>query len=161
MIWRDDDIGCDTRLADLTAIDDLFQQYRQPHTVAIMAASMDKRADLVDLIRERGMLVQLHCWTHDDLRYKGREDLPLAVEMIKRLFGAPPTILYPPWNRTNADVVEAAAALGMTVSTGKLSLAQYIRAGGDVDEDCINFHHWYVPEALLLERALQIAAAKQ
>lgn len=160
MIWRDDDVGCGTRIADMIAIDDLFQTYRQPHTIAVMADRMDTRPDLVEFIRERGMLVQLHCWTHDDLRHKGREDLPRAVAMIEGLFGAPPTILYPPWNRTNADVEAAAAALGMVVSTGKLSLDQYIRAGGDVAEDTVNFHHWYVPEALLLERALQIAARK-
>jgi peptidoglycan/xylan/chitin deacetylase (PgdA/CDA1 family) len=164
MIWRDDDVGKDTRLADLIAIDDLFQTYRIPHTVAIMAEGMDTAPELVDFIIERQMLVELHCWTHHDLRYdhhRQRTNLAQAVAMIERLFGKRPTVLYPPWNRTNADVVKAAGALGLKVSTEKLSLAQYIRAGGDVAEDTINFHHWFVPEALLLERALSIAAARQ
>lgn len=158
MIWRDDDIGCETRIEVLTVIDDLFQKYRQPHTIAVMAAGMDTRPDLVQLIRSRGMLVQLHCWTHRDLRYEGLADLPQAAAMLERLFGARPTVLYPTWNRSNANVVKMAGELGMTVSVGKLSLDQYIRVNGDVEENTVNFHHWYVPEAILLEPALKIAA---
>lgn len=160
MIWRDDDIGVDTNLDTLRVVDDIFQRYNTRHTVAIMAAGMDGRPDLVQLIRDRGMLVQLHCWTHHDLTANkaARGELKQAAELVADLFGARPTVLYPPWNRSSPVVVRCAAELGMTVSTHKITLAAYIRAGGDVQEQVVNFHHWHVPEALLLEPALQLAA---
>lgn len=159
MIWRDDDIGVDTMVATLAAIDDLFQKYQVPHTIAVMAAGMDKRPDLVRLIRERGMLVQLHCWTHLDLttRPAARGQLAQAADLLADLFGYRPTVLYPPWNRCNAAVIAAATAIGLTVSSQKITLQQFIRAGGDVCEDVINFHHWFPPEALQLEPALRLA----
>lgn len=161
MIWRDDDIGRDTRLEDMVAIDDLFQRYHFRHTIAVMAEGMETRPDLVAFIRERDMVVQLHCWTHLDLRHEGRNDLPRAVDLLTDLFGRPPTVLYPPWNRSNDELVAAAAECGLTVSTAKISLSQYIRFRGAVKEDTVNFHHWFPPEALQLREALEIAAARR
>lgn len=158
-IWRDDDVGQNTRAETLAAVDDVFQRYGEPHTIAVIAAGFDLRPDLVELIRERRMLVQLHCWEHDDLTVDAvaRGDLERGVEMLERLFGRP-TVLYPPWNRSNEKVEAAAERLGLAVSTRKVSLSQYIRAGGDIEEGAVNFHHWHVPDAVLLERALAIAA---
>src|SRR6185295_19452154 len=104
---------------------------------------MDTRPDLVKLIRERGMIVQLHCWKHDDLTVDrfARGELERAVEMLERLF-VRPTVLYPPWNKSSPEVEEIAARLGLTVSNAKVSLSQYLRARGDVAEDVVNFHHW-------------------
>lgn len=161
MIWRDDDIGEDTRLDVLTAVDDLFQRYSQPHTIAVMARGIDTRPDLIDLILRRRMDVQLHCWRHDNLvsNAQARDELRPAVRLLRDLFGPQVArVLYPPWNRSSVELEEAAGALGMTVSTAKISLSQYIRAGGDVEEDVVNFHHWHVPDALQLEPALRIAA---
>jgi hypothetical protein len=45
----------------------------------------------------------------------------------------------------------------LRVSWQKISLAQFIRAGGDVAEPVINFHYWAVEDVILLERALRIA----
>jgi peptidoglycan/xylan/chitin deacetylase (PgdA/CDA1 family) len=156
--WRDDDIGKHTKVDVLGAVDDVFQRYRIAHTIAIMAAGLDERPDLVDMIKERRMLVQLHCWTHEDLTLpEHRDELPRAMDMAERLFGARPTVLYPPWNRSDPALEEFAAQIGLTVSTAKISIEQFIRAGGDVVEDTVNFHHWHVPEAVLIERALRIA----
>lgn len=158
MIWRDDDIGFATPIEALSAVDDLFQDYGVKHTIAVMAKAMDKRPELVDCILERGMIVQLHCWTHLDLTKdaNARAELAQAVEMVERLFGHPPSILYPPWNRTSDELTEAAAALGMSVSHKKISLDQFIRAGGDVAEDTCNFHYWAVQDVARLDRALRI-----
>lgn len=159
MIWRDDDIGVGTNLEALAAVDDLFQHYRQPHTVAIMAAGMDTRPDLVELIKERKMIVALHCWRHDKLTAspQGRADLSRAVDLLRDLFGESPTVLYPPWNKTSPEVEEAAAALGLAVSHKKISLEQFIRAGGDVAETTCNFHYWHPADVLKIEPALWIA----
>lgn len=159
--WRDDDIGAGTKLDVLAAVDDVFQKYAVPHTIAVMAAGMDRRPDLVELIRERRMIVQLHCWNHDDLTtWQAQSDLSAAVEMIDTLFGARPSILYPTWNRSNSALEVVARGLGLTVSTAKISIEQYLRAGGDVAEDVVNFHHWHVPEAVLLEPALKLASGR-
>jgi len=134
MIWRDDDIGAaqvnhagqsvpGTKLADLLAVDDLFQRYGVPHTIAVMASGLETRPDLIDMICERRMNVQLHCWTHDDLTVDAvaRDDLERARDLLAELFGHPPAVLYPPWNRSNDLVVEAAARLGIPSLIARLA----------------------------------------
>lgn len=156
MIWRDDDIGQNTRLDVLTAVDDVFQRHSKPHTIAVIASGIDTRPDLIDLIRERRMIVQLHCWEHDDLSVDAaaRCELARAADLLESLF-VRPTVLYPPWNRTSPELEEVAAYLGLTVSHKKVSLSQYVRVKGDVNENVVNFHHWHVPDVLLLERAIE------
>lgn len=169
MIWRDDDIGAEqvsnagrvfpgTKLEDLRAVDDIFRRYGVPHTIVVIAKDLDQRPDLIDLIRERRMIPQLHCWTHDDLTRDelARDDLERGVDMLAEMFGSRPTVLYPPWNRTSSKVEEAAARLGMMVSAQKISLSQWIRAGGKVAERVINFHHWHIPDVALLDPALRL-----
>lgn len=169
MIWRDDDVGAahrnyagvsmpGTRLEDLIAVDDCFIRHETLHTIAVMACDLESRPDLVDLIRSRAMVVQLHCWQHDDLTVSMRalNDLERALDVVETLLLVRPTVLYPPWNKTNGYVAERADRLGLTVSVDKISLPQWIRAGGDVDEDTVNFHHWSVPETILLEQALSL-----
>jgi peptidoglycan/xylan/chitin deacetylase (PgdA/CDA1 family) len=162
MIWRDDDVNAKTRIEVLAAVDDLFQKYGFPHTIAVIVDGFERRADLIKLIRERKMIVQLHCWTHLDLRFEENwTDIERGVNILSGLFGERPTVLYPPWNRESADLNIFARSLGLDVSTRKVSLEQYVRAEGDVAEGTVNFHHWYVPDALLLEPALRIASARR
>lgn len=158
MIWRDDDIGQNTRLDVLQAVDDLFVQYGTAHTIAVIASGIDTRPDLIDLIRERRMIVQLHCWEHDDLSVdaSARGELRRAVDLLSSMFDRP-RVLYPPWNRTSPELETAAADVGLTVSFKKVSLSQYVRVDGGISEDVVNFHHWHVPDVLYLERALKIA----
>lgn len=162
MIWRDDDVGRHSRLEGLAAVDDMLREYGTRHTVAVIANEVRTKPPLIRLIRERRMDVQLHCWDHDDLTQStlAREQLPAAVQVIEDLFGMRPTVLYPPWNRSSPEVEAAAAALGLSVSWQKISLAQYIRAGGDVAERVINLHYWAPEDVVLLERALRIATGK-
>lgn len=157
MIWRDDDVGVDTRIAALEAVDDLFQRFRVEHTIAVIAKGIETRPDLLEFIRERRMIVQLHCWTHEDLTAtpSALDDLARAVETLERHLTRP-TVLYPPWNRSNPEVDAAAAELGLTVSWRKVSLSQYIRCDGGVSQDVVNFHFWYPPEFPQIEQALQI-----
>ena len=157
IIWRDDDVGADTKLETLQAVDDVFQMHKKRHTIAVIAAGLYERPDLINLIRERSMLVQLHCWQHDDLSQDqaARLELERAVDLLERLFNRP-TVLYPPWNRTSPELEETAARLGLTISTEKISLSQYVRHSGDVSENVVNFHHWHVPDAILLDRALAL-----
>jgi hypothetical protein len=163
MIWRDDDIGAKTSLEELRAVDDLFQASGLvQHTIAVVAAGLERRPDLVNFIRERRMLVQLHCWEHHDLSLdtKARAMLPRAVDLLEQLFQRRPTVLYPPWNQTNEALHEAAAALGLRVSATKVSLAQFLRAGGDVREDTINFHYWHAPDVEQLAPAIRLHLEK-
>lgn len=168
IIWRDDDIGARTRVDVLAAVDDIFQRHGARHTIAVMAAGIDKRPDLVELILARNMDVQLHCWRHGDRREHdnladsapARADLAQAADMLELVFGKRPTILYPTWNRVSPELEEAAAALGLRVSAAKISLDQFIRAGGDVAEDVVNFHYWHVPDVAQLDTALRIAAER-
>lgn len=163
MIWRDDDIGHETSRYQLAATDDLFQQYRVTHTVAVIAQGLDQRPDLVRLIRERRINPQLHCWNHEDLTIsaQARRNLPRAVDLMAQLFGEPPVVLYPPWNHSSPAVEDAAARLGLTVSTVKISLAQYVRCTGYVAEEVVNFHYWDHDDQQLLNQALAIYAQRR
>jgi peptidoglycan/xylan/chitin deacetylase (PgdA/CDA1 family) len=159
VIWRDDDIAVRTKVWQLRRVNDILRDHGAQHTIAVIAKDIETRPDLLELIRERRMIVQLHCWTHEDLTAHewARIDLARAVETLDLLFGRPPTVLYPPWNRTNAEVEEAAERLGLVVSATKISLDQFIRCGGDTDENTVNFHHWHGGDVELLEPALKIA----
>ena len=158
IIWRDDDIWRETKLSVLEAVDDIFQRYGVTHTIAVQAAGLEARPDLVALIKQRRMDVQLHCWDHHDLTADGnaRSDLSKAVIQIEVLFGQRPTLLFPPWNKTNDLVRAAAAKLGLTVRADKISLEAYIRAAGHVREDVVNFHHWEPNDVALLDEAFRL-----
>jgi peptidoglycan/xylan/chitin deacetylase (PgdA/CDA1 family) len=160
-IWRDDDVWYKTtgeKLDQFLRVDDHFQKYQVPHTLAVLAAHLDENQPLVDAIKERRMLVQLHAWHHDDLSVssEARLDLVDAIKMLERLFGARPTVLYPPWNRTSVELDAAAKVLGLQVRCHKISLQQYIRFEGDTFEDTVNFHFWDESEFDLIPKALAI-----
>lgn len=158
MIWRDDDIlWLHYPLSLLLEIDDLFQAAGVTHTLAILASTLTP--DVAAAIRARDMVPQLHGWRHDDLSVDGHaiDELPQAVLKIEELVGIRPTVLYPPWNKTSPVLEQAAAALGLTVSSRKLSLSQVIRNGG-VDRKqigTINFHYW-ADECALLPQAFAL-----
>lgn len=158
MIWRDDDILKNrASLRALLDVDDLLQRHGQIHTVAIIASTLTP--ELAAIIRARGMSAQLHCWKHDDLSVNpaARAQLAAGVAKIADLIGVRPTILYPTWNRTSAALMRAAAELGLIVCHQKISLEQYIRFEGDVDEPIVNFHYWHEPDRGALAEALAIA----
>ena len=70
-VWRDDDVAVDTtwlRLRQLLEVDDVFQRYGVPHTVAVIVEDIWRNQPVIDAILSRGMIPQLHGWTHDDLR---------------------------------------------------------------------------------------------
>lgn len=158
MIWRDDDISCSTLAWPLEEADAALAEYGLTHTVAVIACDLHRRPDLVETINACRMDVQLHCWTHDDLTLHrvSLQNIARGVEMIERLFGQRPTVLYPPWNRSDDTVVEVAASLGLRVSNQKISLQAFIRAGGDVAEEVVNFHYWSDEERSLLRTAARI-----
>lgn len=161
MIWRDDDILFHRhRIDELLAIDDVFQRYGCLHTIAIIAETLTP--ELGAIIRERGMSAQLHCWAHDDLSIDRAAvaQLPQAIARIEDLVGTRPTVLYPTWNKVSPMLLDAAAALGLTVSWKKISLEQYIRCDGDVAESTVNFHYWDAGDAALIGQALEIATRK-
>ena len=158
MIWRDDDIGAARDLAALCEVDDLLRAAGQIHTVAVVVEPLSYDHALIDCIKSRGMDVQVHAWTHEDLTSDAgaREDLLRAADTLERLFGRRPTVLYPPWNRSNPDVEAAAARAGLTVSAEKVSLEHFIRSEGQPLCPVINFHFWSAEERRLLRSALAL-----
>jgi peptidoglycan/xylan/chitin deacetylase (PgdA/CDA1 family) len=163
MIWRDDDIlYADSRLEDLLAVDDDLRAYGRRHTVAVLASLLTPA--IATVLVERGMDVQLHAWSHEDLTVSAsaRADLPAAVRRIEELVGTRPTVLYPPWNRTSPALNKAASDLGLVVSAEKISLEYYLRRNGSVPgSSVINFHYWHEPNRILLKQALALAAQRE
>jgi peptidoglycan/xylan/chitin deacetylase (PgdA/CDA1 family) len=167
MIFRDDDICATTPTALLQSAHNIFLTNGVIHTLALVSQHLDEEfaQNLVAYIKATPLFdLQLHCWNHVDLTEDmARTELHLlqSLEMIERVFGVRPTTLYPPWNRSNKNTQEIAEALGLTVSTDKISLEGYLRCGGLAREEVINFHYWSPHEVELLRKAVPIYAAHQ
>jgi peptidoglycan/xylan/chitin deacetylase (PgdA/CDA1 family) len=165
-VWRDDDIAVDTtglRLRQLLEVDDLFQQYNVRHTVAVIVENLWHNPDVIETILRRGMVPQLHGWNHDDLtkHESARNALARAVDTLTSIFGQRPTVLYPPWNRSNGHVERAAREIGLTVETDKVSLPQFVRmmhTASAGDRCTINFHFWAGADRRALTEALPVYA---
>lgn len=160
MIFRDDDISVLTDMPEFTRVDAIFKKYGVEHTIAVIAKDIEKNAALVDYINANPHIkVQLHCWEH--IKFTENTDmlgghLVLGIDKLKEVFNVTPTILYPPWNESDRQVMVIAHKLGLTVSNKKITLTQYIRVRGQVAEDVINFHYWHDEDAMLLDPALRI-----
>ncbi len=156
LVWRDDDVlqTVNGSLMDLLRVDDLFQSHGVKHTVAVLAYTLTE--ELAEAIVERGMDAQLHGWFHDnhaqDISACAR--LGEAADLIEAMVGTRPTVFYPPFNHTSADMEAAAMAHGLTVSARQMSLKDYLDGRHDPSIDVINFHYW-APERELLKDALQ------
>lgn len=159
VIWRCDDVFYKTNLDRFVWVDSLFKRYGVRHTLAVVARDIGRAKDLVTYIRAQDHIdVQLHGWEHID--YTVHHDLipshlKLAVKEVQKHLGIRPTIWYPPWNHADARMREHAANMGLTVSTEKISLAQYVRKGHH-GPAILNFHYWADAEVMLLEPALQV-----
>lgn len=160
MIFRDDDISALTNVDQLRRVHSLFVQHEVTHTIAVIADGLDRAEDLIKFIRGAQFLdVQLHCLTHLDLTEHHdlvECHLMQARGMLRQCLGVTPTVLYPPWNKADDFLRQAAARQGMRVSTAKISLSQYVRCDGDVAEEVINFHYWADGDVALLGAALAL-----
>lgn len=161
MIFRDDDISCFTNMEDFKRVHELFNKYEVTHTIAVIAKDINDNQELVKYIFSQPNIdVQLHCWDHIDLtKLEEKELFDTILKGASKLtatFGKTPTILFPPWNKHNDRMDKVADGIGLTVSSRKISLSQYIKFNGDVGENTINFHYWAPQEVMFLEQALSI-----
>ncbi len=169
IIFRDDDIEKPTCFDLFRRADAILRERAVTHTIAVIADKIDLNPDVCDYInsprRRDGFDVQLHCWNHDHplTSYTAtnlEHDLGRGKAKLENLFGKPVSVLYPPWNKSSPTVIEAASRVGLAVSFEKISLSQYLRAGGDVGNAVINFHYWS-DEVNLLAAAVEIYANRR
>lgn len=159
IIWRDDDISHLTKTDEFKQVHESFQKYGVTHTIALIVKDIQRNPELISFIKENDIDVQIHCWEHFDMTKTVdilEEHLINCIGTIKSVFGITPTTVYPPWNSSNNEVEAIVTKLGLIVRPDKISLNQYIRAGGDVAEDVVNFHYWAYEEKMLIEPALRI-----
>lgn len=168
IIWRDDDISHLTSVKNFEKfkwVQEIFDKYEVTHTIAVIAKDIEKSKELIKFINEHNIDVQLHCWEHIDYSKEENKDkiLPSLIYALDsmQVFHRPPTIIFPPWNRSSDDLVEIAATKSLKVSYKKASLQGYIKAGGDIEENVINFHYWAEQETMFLEQALRIYIDRQ
>jgi peptidoglycan/xylan/chitin deacetylase (PgdA/CDA1 family) len=160
MIFRDDDIAVGTKMPEFEMVHDIFEKYGVKHTIAVICRDIDKNKELVDYINSHELIIpQFHCLDH--LPYTDKHDLVRdqfreGVKIFEDAFGVKPTVFYPPWNLVDPWLVNVAIEFGMRADHEKISLHQYIRAGGGVAEDTVNFHYWHHRDKFLLEPALRI-----
>ena len=161
IIFRDDDINFTTDLKRFKLIDELFIKYGVDHTIAVIANGLEKSPELIEYIKSHQHIkVQGHCWDHTDSTVKDpnklREELGMARNKVIELFGVPPVIWYPPWNKVTQENIDVALGLVLQTSFIKVSTSQYVKVDGDVTEEAINFHYWADSDTMFLEPALQI-----
>ncbi len=170
MVFRNDDLSYLTAVNQFEEVHKLFKKYIVLHTVAVIAKDIQKNQPLIDFINSSNIDVQVHAWEHYDFTLnhdKLRVDLPKAVKAITKYFNHAPTVLYPPWNKSDEIVEQIAKENGLTVSNKKVSLSQFTRFKGNVTEDVINFHSWALSELVPdengeggLENALKLYTLK-
>jgi peptidoglycan/xylan/chitin deacetylase (PgdA/CDA1 family) len=84
-----------------------------------------------------------HCWDHVDYTTLGWneliDNLHNCRDTIAQLFGERPTVFYPPWNKCNDTVANAARVAGLELSYNKCTLADFLKGS---NEHVINFHYW-------------------
>jgi peptidoglycan/xylan/chitin deacetylase (PgdA/CDA1 family) len=159
MIFRDDDISYLTNLEEFKKVQEIFDHNNVRHTVALICKDIDKNPELIDFIRSKDIDVQIHCWEHIPLtEYHDKliDHLSWSISTIETYFGNRPTVLYPPWNKSDSFVEAKATDLGLKVSNKKITLSKYIQFKGKVSQKVINFHYWAYEEAMLLDAAMKI-----
>lgn len=164
IIWRNDDVSFKTELGQFSEVQKLFKEYIVLHTIAVICKDIQKNPELIKFINENNIDVQIHAWEHYDFTEnhdKLKSDLPKCVKAITKYFNHPPSVLYCPWNKSDETVEQIAKDNGLTVSTKKVSLSQFIRFEGgpwphEEEERVINWHSWSLPELLILEDALKL-----
>lgn len=164
-VWRNDDVSHKTEVGQFEEVHKLFKQYTVLHTIAVICKDIEKNPELIKYINENNIDVQVHCWEHKDFTELSdaeiKAQLKQCITAIKKHFKHTPDTFYPPWNKADERVAKIAKGLGLTVSNTKVSLSQYIRTDGDVEERVINFHSWSLPEIIDLEAALKIYTEKR
>lgn len=161
ILWRDDDPSVLTKIEQFAFCHEIFQKYSVIHTVALIMKDIEKNKSLVDYIKshQHEFNIQLHCWEHFD----HDKDIPQAKisiakgkQAIRDIFGVTPLIWFPPWNLSNKELSDYCSEIGMVARPDKISIEQYIRVGGTVNEDVVNFHYWYEPEVNDLYKAFAL-----
>ncbi len=164
--WRDDDLGYLTKVEDFKKVHEMFNEYNQVHTIAILTKDLEKNMELVDYINsQKNITCQLHSHDHIDLALATEkeivEQLGKGVATIETLFGKKPTVLYPPFNSVNEKVIRIADICGVTTSWEKISILYYIKHKGDIMEKTVNFHFFDYSESILIGAALKIYTERQ
>jgi len=161
MIFRDDDISYLTDVKQFKRVHEIFIEHNVVHTIAVIASGIEKNQELIEYIKMNSWLmdVQLHCWEHIDYSQNESdiyEHMRLSRRIFKRVFGEYPKVFYPPWNKATQFLIDKMKDFHMELSNEKVSLSQYIRTKGGVNEKVVNFHYWADEEVIQLEPALKI-----
>lgn len=158
MIFRDDDISKDTKIKRFKEIHSLFLKYNVLHTIALICKDIEKNMPLIKYMQKQqengSVSIQIHCWEHYDLTTdppRFTNELPDCIDIIIKYFVTRPTVLYPPWNKTNRYIDHIAFLNKLEISTQKMSLSGYLKGQS---EKVINLHSWS-GECVDLEAALK------
>lgn len=166
IIWRCDDVSCFTDLNQFKMVQDLFDKYEVTHTIALICKDIKKAPELIEFIKSKDIKVEIHCYTHIDYSIIEDENviaehLLNCISIIYHHFGTKPTTWFTPWNRSSPLMKRVAKELDLEVSTIKVSLPAYIRAGGGIGEGVVNYHSWAAQEVMYLEQALKMYQDRQ
>src|SRR3990167_2109179 len=132
LTFRDDDVGKFTDLTTIMRIQELFDKYDKTHTCAVLMEDLwESKGIWFWLMTSKNVEVALHGWTHIDYTFLSCEGIlnlldkslkywELNSKRAMDVYGyefKPIKTFYPPWNKSNADVVAVCRSLGLEVST--------------------------------------------
>jgi peptidoglycan/xylan/chitin deacetylase (PgdA/CDA1 family) len=107
----------------------------------------------VQAVRNAGMWVQNHSWTHPHMTTlsaaQQRSELSMTQNAIRSAIGVTPTIFRPPFGETNAGLQSVAASLGLSTVTWTVdsrdwagaSTAQIVQAAGTLQPGGVILMH--------------------
>lgn len=165
MTWRDDDISVLTNVVDFKKVHEIFNEYKQIHTIAILTKDLHKNTELVNYINSQDDIdIQVHAHEHIDFVFASndevRNQLNTCALTIEALFNVTPTVFYPPFNSCDERVIRIAKECGLKTSYEKVSPVYYMKHNGNVMHDVVNFHYHDYIEAILIGPCLKIYTQK-
>lgn len=160
MIFRDDDVSYLTNLEDFKKVHEIFNEYNQIHTIALLTKDIDKNLELIDYIKsQKNIDVQIHGYDHIDFVFATDEEiakqLQISFNIITNRFKCP-SVFYPPFNSCDKRVIEIARKCGLETSYEKTSCIYYLKHNGNVIQDTLNFHYHDYIESILIGPCLKL-----
>lgn len=163
IIYRDDDIyltesrrsGQVYNFEEFKKVHEMISGAGKVHTLAIIASEIPNYSELTEYIlsRKNEFAFGVHGWEHSN--YIGwhkddiLNDLLSAKTRIEYVFDTKCEWFFPPWNRVNHKLINAASKAGLKTNT------EYMLPQEDIKDGVLCFHYWHKIEQELIQRWLK------
>lgn len=146
-------------LEKFKAVHEMIVKSGNIHYIAIIAGEIENYPELIKYIRahKNEFGFGIHGWLHHAYTTWSHEHTYLSLERAKKkiidTFRVVPKIFFPPWNKTNLEVVVACKQLDLEIDSSFVSPTQALM-GQTATSLC--FHYWHDGEVAQLKQWLKL-----